>query len=112
MSITRTMITSTAAVLVMAATIGASEAAQRGGAQKHHNNESVQGSGDGGVRHVDKNRGPRISKNRHRNRYVRSRKGSGIYIGLGESSRCAYSHRKWRATGSRYWRTRYYDCIG
>jgi hypothetical protein len=29
---------------------------------------------------------------------------------LSDSSHCAYSHRKWRATGSRYWRTRYYDC--
>jgi Ni/Co efflux regulator RcnB len=109
MSITRTLITSTAAVLVMVAALGASEAAQRSGAQKHHNNDSMQNSG--AVRHVDKKRGPRISKNRHHNRYVRSRKGSGIYIGLGESSRCAYSHRKWRATSSRYWRSRYYDCL-
>jgi Ni/Co efflux regulator RcnB len=110
MSITRTLITSAAAVLVMVAAFGTSEAAQRSGAQKHHNNDSMQNSG-GGVRHVDKKRGPRISKNRHHNRYVRSRKGSGIFIGLGESSRCAYSHRKWRATSSRYWRSRYYDCL-
>jgi hypothetical protein len=105
------MITSAAAVLVMMAALGASEAAQRSGAQKHHNSDSMRSSGDGGVRHVDKNRRHRISKNRHHNRYVRSRKGSGIYIGLGESSRCAYSHRKWRATSSRYWRSRYYDCL-
>jgi hypothetical protein len=105
------MITSTAAVLVMVAVLGASEAAQRGGAQKHHNNDSMQSSGDGGVRHVDKKRGHRISKNRHDNRKVRRRTGSGIYLYLSESSRCAYPHRKWRATGSRYWRTRYYDCL-
>jgi len=108
MSITRTMITSTAAVLVMVAALGASEAAQRGEAQKRHNNDSMQSSGD--VRHVDKNRRHRISKNRHHNRKVRRRTGSGIYLYLSESSHCAYSHRKWRATGSRYWRTRYYDC--
>ena len=108
MRITRTIITSTAAALVMVAALGASEAAQRGGAQKHHNNDYMQRSGD--VRHVDKNRRHRISKNRHHNRKVRRRTGSGIYIGLGVGSGCAYSHRKWRATGSRYWRTRYFDC--
>ena len=97
-------------MLVMVAAPGASEAAQRGGAQKHHN-DSMQNSGNGGVRHVDKKRSHRISKNRHHNRKVRRRTGSGIYIGLGVSSGCAYSHRKWRATGSRYWRTRYYDCL-
>jgi hypothetical protein len=37
----------------------------------------------------------------------------GISINLGDiDSSCRYSYRKWQATGSRYWRTRYYDCIG
>ena len=37
----------------------------------------------------------------------------GIYIDIGSiESGCRYSYRKWQATGSRYWRHRYYDCIG
>ena len=27
-------------------------------------------------------------------------------------SSCRYSYRKWQATGSSYWRTRYFDCVG
>lgn len=27
-------------------------------------------------------------------------------------SSCRYSYRKWQATGSSYWRHRYYDCVG
>lgn len=110
MSITKTMITSAAAVLVMVTALGASEAAQRGEAQKRHSNDSMQSSGD--VRHVDMTRRHRIRKNRHHNRKVRRRTGNGIYLYLSDRSSCAYSHRKWRATGSRYWRTRYYRCIG
>jgi hypothetical protein len=35
----------------------------------------------------------------------------GISIDLGSNSGCRYSYRKWQATGSRYWRERYYDCV-
>jgi hypothetical protein len=35
----------------------------------------------------------------------------GITIDLGGNSGCGYSYRKWQATGSRYWRERYYDCV-
>jgi hypothetical protein len=38
---------------------------------------------------------------------------SGISINLGDiDSSCRYSYRKWQATGSRYWRSRYFDCVG
>jgi hypothetical protein len=37
----------------------------------------------------------------------------GISINLGDDdSSCRYSYRKWQATGSRHWRSRYYDCVG
>lgn len=37
----------------------------------------------------------------------------GISIELGSiDSGCRYSYRKWQNTGSRYWRSRYYDCVG
>ena len=37
----------------------------------------------------------------------------GISIDLGSiDSNCRYSYRKWQNTGSRYWRSRYYDCVG
>ena len=37
----------------------------------------------------------------------------GISINLGDiDSNCRYSYRRWQNTGSRYWRSRYYDCVG
>jgi hypothetical protein len=37
----------------------------------------------------------------------------GVSINLGDiDSSCRYSYRKWQNTGSRYWRSRYYDCVG
>jgi hypothetical protein len=37
----------------------------------------------------------------------------GVTIDLDSiDSGCRYSYRKWQATGSRYWRSRYYDCVG
>jgi hypothetical protein len=45
-------------------------------------------------------------------RYGRN-SGFGIYLNLGDNnSGCGYSYRKWKYTGSRYWRSRYYDCVG
>ena len=49
---------------------------------------------------------------RHYRRY-RGLGFGGISIDLGDiDSSCRYSYRKWQYTGSRYWRTRYYDCVG
>jgi hypothetical protein len=45
-------------------------------------------------------------------RYGRNN-GFGIYLNLGDNnSGCGNSYRKWKNTGSRYWRSRYYNCIG
>ena len=54
------------------------------------------------------NHGPRrYYGNSHRNR------GVGIYLNLGSnSSPCNYSYRKWKSTGSWYWRNRYNNCVG
>ena len=42
-----------------------------------------------------------------------SNNGFGIYLNLGTpSSGCGYAYRKWQYSGSRYWRSRYYNCIG
>lgn len=54
---------------------------------------------------------------RNYGRRYNSRRGfgiGGISIQLGDigSSGCRYAYRKWQYTGSRYWRSRYYDCIG
>ena len=49
-------------------------------------------------------------------RYNRRNRGfgfGGISINLGDiDSSCRRSYRKWQNTGSRYWRSRYYDCVG
>ena len=45
----------------------------------------------------------------HHARHERNVVGVGAY---GYSSSCAYLYQRWRATGSSYWRNRYYDCAG
>lgn len=51
---------------------------------------------------------------RHYGRYYRPYiYGAGIpffYGGFGYNSGCGYYYRKWKWTGSRYWRNRYYAC--
>lgn len=51
----------------------------------------------------------------HRHRHYRRGYvyGAGIpffYGGYGYYSGCSYYYRKWKHTGSRYWRSRYYSC--
>jgi hypothetical protein len=49
---------------------------------------------------------------RHHNRRGYGNRFGGIYLNFGSTgSGCGYSYRKWQATGSRYWRNRYYDCV-
>ena len=96
---TRTlMIASTAALLALMATVGVAEAAQR--SQKHHDNDGQKYSRNVDVRHGNNNR-----RNRHFRRGI-----GGIYLSLGNGGGCSYSYRKWKSTGSQYWRARYYDC--
>ncbi len=81
---------------------------------------------DGGVSrnyvNRDRNRGNfaqrrYYSDNDRNNNYNRRHRGQrgfgfgGISIDLGGASGCGYSYRKWQSTGSRYWRSRYYDCV-
>jgi hypothetical protein len=37
-----------------------------------------------------------------------------VTLGLGSAfvAGCAFEYRKWKVTGSRYWRNRYFDCAG
>lgn len=93
------MITSTAALLALMATIGATEAAQR--SQKHHDNDGQKYSRNVDVRHDNNNN----RRNRHFRRSI-----GGIYLSLDNGGGCSYSYRKWKTTGSQYWRARYYDC--
>lgn len=43
----------------------------------------------------------------HRNRHIGI---GGLSIYLGDTGGCGVSYRKWKATGSRYWRNRYQAC--
>jgi hypothetical protein len=117
-TITRTLlITSSAALLALTGTLGAVGAAQKGhqagaskqhiGAQKHAGAQKqrvgvVRSTGKAHSRYARNNRG-------HRNYRIVDTALRGVYI-AGASSGCSYSYRKWQATGSAYWRTRYYDC--
>ncbi|CCB66519.1 exported protein of unknown function [Hyphomicrobium sp. MC1] len=58
---------------------------------------------DGNARHV------RNGHRGHGNGLVGLAVGSEILSGSGN---CGYSYRMWQSTGSRYWRSRYYDCAG
>jgi hypothetical protein len=113
-TITKTMlITGTAAILALTGMFSAVEAAKedrRGSAQKHFSGGKHAGNGPGRAGKVHPaHRGDGYRGRSHNNRSV----GRGlreVYI-LGEgASGCSYSYRKWQATGSRYWRSRYYDC--
>ncbi len=72
----------------------------------------------GGLRNEDGNWNHRYRGSNHsyyNNGYRRYNRngGFGIYLNLGDnSSGCGYQYRKWKYTGSRYWRSQYYNCIG
>ena len=61
---------------------------------------------DGNVRHAESDRGHQYGHRSHRGIGFT---GINVYAGDGGSG---YSYRRWQETGSRYWRSRYYDCIG
>lgn len=113
-TITKTiLVTGSAAILALTGMFSAVEAAKadhRSSAQKHFSGGKHAGSGS-----------KRAGKARtaHRGKGYRGRSHNGRSVGralrevyiLGEgTSGCSYSYRKWQATGSRYWRSRYYDC--
>ncbi|MEQ1576567.1 MAG: hypothetical protein ABL894_02835 [Hyphomicrobium sp.] len=74
---------------------------------KHYNGRS---SNRSGYSSYSSRKYYRSYGNNYRNR---GGNGFGIYLDLdSNSSGCSYSYRKWQVTGSRYWRARYYDCVG
>lgn len=97
----------------------AAQVTHSGGARMHSRTAQHQSNVQVNTgRHVE-----RRSFSRHRSggyanfgRHHRRHRGigfGGISIDLGSiDSSCRYLHRKWQATGSRYWRSRYYDCVG
>ena len=74
-----------------------------GGSHSRHNNFSS-------YRNYDDD-GDNYGRRHHRHRGL-SFGGISIDLGDGGNEGCRYSYRKWQATGSSYWRTRYYDCVG
>jgi hypothetical protein len=107
------LITGTAAILALTGVFSAVEAAKadhRGSAQKHvgggkHVGDGPRRAGKARTAH----RGDGYRGRNHNNRSV-GRALREVYI-LGEgASGCSYSYRRWQATGSRYWRSRYNDC--
>jgi hypothetical protein len=95
-------IATAAALLGVMAAMGPVEAAQvRSDGQRYYGNNSV--------RQFNGNRGREFSNWGHRNRTFRFGIPQ-IRFYSGESNGCTYSYRKWQATGSAYWRSRYYDC--
>ncbi len=105
------IVTMAAALLAMAGALAPATAAQqRGdGLKNFGDNRARHFNGDNDSRHFNGDRGRHYGNRNHRNRSLRfSVPGFSIYSG--ESSGCSYSYRKWQASGSRYWRARYYDC--
>ncbi len=109
-AITKTiLLASSAAILAVTGMISAVDAAKAGrnsGAKQHQSGavkHSSAGKHSAGKRHGNYNR------RRGNNNNVARRALRGVFI-AGTSSGCSYSYRKWQATGSGYWRSRYYDC--
>jgi hypothetical protein len=83
------------------------------GVAQHQTNVQVNSG-----RHVERRNfsGRYSDGNNNYGRHHRRHRGigfGGISINLGDiDSNCRYSYRKWQNTGSHYWRSRYYDCVG
>lgn len=107
------LIAGAAAILAltgMFSAVGAAKEDRRSSAQKHYSGGDHTGNGP---RRAGK------ARTEHRGEGYRGRSHNSRSVGralrevfiLGEgASGCSYSYRKWQATGSRYWRSRYYDC--
>jgi hypothetical protein len=125
------MMASAAAMLALTTPMGASYAAEHNSRAGNHSAASMKSPGHAGnrsqvrnkthnrvgstrrshsgkARHAHRKPGHHFAqRGRHHRRAVRG--GISIYAG---GSACGYSYRRWQETGSRYWRSRYYDCIG
>lgn len=71
-------------------------------ARKHY------GGGEQSRRHLGNSR-RETYHDRHRDLSVGRGLRGVIILGEGDGG-CAYEYRRWQATGSRYWRSRYRDC--
>jgi hypothetical protein len=108
------MIASAAAVLAFMTPISAAYAAEHHSSTASHsagNHSHSMGSmqishKDGNVHHAENDRGHQYGHRGHRGLGF-----TGINVYAGDGG-CGYSYRRWQETGSRYWRSRYYDCIG
>jgi hypothetical protein len=111
-------------VLGIAATFAPAEARRGGGVHRHGGGNMHMRAGNVN-RHVNRNINRNISRNvnRHvdRNRYVyrNGRRGywrNGVWFavpavaGATYVASCSYEYSRWQATGSSYWRDRYYAC--
>ena len=86
---------------------------KRGGQSGQHITRTVNRSSQVQHRSFSQNHDGNDRNDGRHNRRHRGIGFGGISINLGDiDSSCRYAYRKWQATGSRYWRTRYYDCVG
>jgi hypothetical protein len=77
----------------------------RTGVQQH---SKAQQHGNGRVRHAQRGNARRNGNGSQ----IVGQVIRGILLFADDSEgSCGYSYRKWHATGSRYWRSRYYDCL-
>jgi len=102
------VITGAAVLFALTGIYGAAAAdkhGSRGPGARHHAGATMQHPRV--VQHRAKGNARHAGHNRRHYRFGRG----GIYIYTGEVNTCGHSYRKWQATGSRYWRSRYYECL-
>ncbi len=105
------LLTSAAALFALTGAYGAAAAdkhGSRGAGARHHAGATMQHHSV--VRHGATRNARHAGNNRGHHRFGHSGYG-GIYLYSGEINGCGHAYRKWQATGSRYWRSRYYDCL-
>ncbi len=126
-TMTKTLMIASAALFAASAPMGVAFAAKHAGGGHAH----AAGHAGGGHAHVASHAGSRghggakvgnvhsHSNVRHAGNYGHRRHGNGLVglaVGAGiyaaGSGDCGYYYRKWQATGSQYWRSRYDACTG
>ena len=101
---TTILIASSATILAATGVHSAVDAAK----PSHRSDGKQQYSGNG-MHSSGKRLGNRDYRHRRHNNSFAGRALRGVFI-VGQGDSCSYSYRKWQVTGSRYWRSRYYDC--
>jgi len=106
------VITGAAVLFALTGAYGANAAdkhEQAGSGARDHG-ASMKDKGNGVARRAASGHARHAGRSRGHHRFGRGGYG-GIYIYTGEVTGCGHSYRKWQATGSRYWRSRYYECL-